>query len=153
MAAIITAGLWTPPKGMAAKVVGEWRTFYSTALDTYGVTPKKYRDLYLIQRGRCWICRLASGKHPDDPRGRGGRRLGIDHNHGTGLVRGLLCTGGDKTCNRIIGWLNAQALHRAADYLDGTWTPGLIYIKSGENMEQAGAALWGQLDRVPVIQP
>jgi hypothetical protein len=41
----------------------------------------------------------------------------VDHNHLTGAVRGLLCTGGDKTCNRIIGWLDSAALRRAAEYM------------------------------------
>jgi hypothetical protein len=119
-----TVDLWTPPEGMRSHVVTEWRAFYRRALDNYDTTPEQYQWLYKIQKGRCWICRLAKGKHPDDPRGLGGRRLGIDHNHITGQVRGLLCTGGDKTCNRIIGWLSAPALRRAADYLDGTATPG-----------------------------
>jgi hypothetical protein len=34
-------------------------------------------------------------------------------------VRGLLCSGGDKTCNRVIGWLTAPQLDRAAAYLRG----------------------------------
>jgi hypothetical protein len=112
-----TVDLWTPPAGMAALDVKAWRTFYGRALDLYGTTPRDYRRLYIAQRGRCWICREAKGIHPDDPKARGSRRLGIDHNHATGAVRGLLCTGGDKTCNRIIGWLTAPQLERAAAYL------------------------------------
>lgn len=123
--------LWTPPEGMADMVAREWRSFYRAALRTYGITPATYRDLYLAQMGRCAICQTATGKHPDDPKGRGGRRLGVDHNHVTGAVRGLLCTGGDKTCNRIIGWLNAPALNRAAMYLDGRRTPALLLAQYG----------------------
>jgi hypothetical protein len=113
-----TVDLWTPPEGMTPAVVAAWRAFYAKALDVYELTPADYRLLYVAQRGRCWICRTAKGIHPDDPKGRGGRRLGIDHNHATGAVRGLLCTGGDKTCNRVIGWLNRAQLQRAVDYLD-----------------------------------
>lgn len=120
MAAIVSEGLWRPPDGMRPVVARAWLAFYSRAMDTYGVTPEQYRRLYLAQKGRCWICRKAKGIHPDDPKGGGSRRLGIDHNHATGAVRGLLCTGGDKTCNRIIGWLSASALRRAARYLEGT---------------------------------
>lgn len=120
MAAIVSEGLWQPPEGMRRDVANAWRSFYGRAMDTYGVTPKQYRRLYLAQKGRCWICLKAKGIHPDDPKGGGSRRLGIDHNHTTGAVRGLLCTGGDKTCNRIIGWLSAPALRRAARYLEGT---------------------------------
>lgn len=112
---------WIPPDGMLSSVATAWRAFYAATQKAYGVTPQEYRALYLAQSGRCYICRKAKGKHPDDPRGLGGRRLGVDHNHAIGnkreAVRGLLCTGGDRTCNRIIGWLPAPALYRAAEYL------------------------------------
>jgi hypothetical protein len=120
-----TVDLWTPPAGMSAGNVKAWRTFYARALDAYGITPAQYRLLYIAQKGRCWICRKAKGIHPDDPKAGGSRRLGIDHHHLTGQVRGLLCTGGDKTCNRIIGWLDAPSLRRAAAYLDGS-PPGRV---------------------------
>ncbi len=117
-----TVMAWEPPPGMTKAAITSWRAFYRAALLTYGVTPKFYREMYLAQSGRCYICRVAKGVHPDDPAGKGGRRLGIDHNHLIGnrieAVRGLLCTGGDKTCNRIVGWLNQAALRRAVIYLD-----------------------------------
>lgn len=122
-----TVELWSPPEGMAPKDVSAWRNFYSAALDNYGVTPRTYRLLYIAQKGRCWICRVAKGVHPDDPRARGSRRLGIDHDHATGRVRGLLCTGGDRTCNRIIGWLPAPALHRAGHYLSGQYPARVLW--------------------------
>jgi hypothetical protein len=113
---------WTPPVGMLRRVAGEWRAFYASAWKHYGITPQDYRDLYRAQHGCCYICRVAKGKNPDDPRGLGGRRLGVDHNHVLGntreAVRGLLCTGGDRTCNRIIGWLNVNQLRRAVGYLE-----------------------------------
>jgi hypothetical protein len=113
---------WTPPRGMNARTVVAWRKFYASALTLYGLTPQDYRDLYRAQHGACYICRTAKGKNPDDPQGRGGRRLGVDHNHALGAtrqaVRGLLCTGGDRTCNRIIGWLDVHQLRRAVDYLE-----------------------------------
>lgn len=112
-----TMDLWTPPTGMLPLVVSQWRSFYRQAIDLYGVKPSDYRLMYIAQKGRCWICRIAKGIHPDDPKGGGTRRLGIDHNHVTGEFRGLLCTGGDKTCNRIIGWLGVEALRRAMEYL------------------------------------
>lgn len=113
---------WTPPAGMLPSVAEGWRAFYRQALKSYGVTPAQYRALYLAQLGRCYICQMARGKHPDDPKGTGTRRLGIDHNHVLGnrieAVRGLLCTGGDRTCNRIIGWLPHAALRRAVTYVE-----------------------------------
>ncbi len=113
-----TMGLWMPPDGMTQASVTSWRAFYGRLLDLYGLTPYEYRLLYVAQKGRCWICRTARGIHPDDPKARGGRRLAVDHDHITGKVRGLLCSGGDKTCNRVIGWLTAPQLRRAADYLE-----------------------------------
>lgn len=113
---------WNPPAGMPAPIVSDWRRFYRAAQRAYGIAPAEYRAMYLAQLGRCFICQKARGMHPDDPRGRGGRRLGIDHNHALGsrreAVRGLLCTGGDKTCNRTIGWLNHAALKRAVAYVE-----------------------------------
>lgn len=141
-----TVDLWTPPEGMTALNVQAWRAFYRGALDRYSVTPAQYRFLYLIQKGRCAICRVAKGIHPDDPKAGGTRRLGIDHNHVTGAVRGLLCTGGDKTCNRIIGWMNATQLRRAAAYLDGTYTPGTLLAIQGEvdGLKLAQRVLWDE---------
>lgn len=109
---------WHAPGTFTASARTHWSAFYRAAWKNYGITPAEYRGLYYAQGGRCYICRVARGKHPDDPKETGGRRLGIDHNHAIGpkreAVRGLLCTGGDKTCNRIIGWLQAPALERAA---------------------------------------
>jgi hypothetical protein len=113
---------WEPPAGMLPAVVTAWRAFYGAAWRNYGVTPQFYRALYLAQKGRCYICQKAKGVNPDDPKGKGGRRLGVDHNHAIGnrieAVRGLLCTGGDRTCNRVIGWLGHQALVRAVQYVE-----------------------------------
>ena len=112
--------IWDPPDGMKPDVVRAWRAFYLAAERGnagYTATPWEYRMMYIAQRGRCWICRKAKGIHPDDPNGRGSRRLGWDHNHATGAKRGLLCTGGDRTCNRIIGWLDSAGLLRAGRYL------------------------------------
>lgn len=135
-------GLWTPPPGMTLKVITEWRSFYSTALDSYGVTPQAYRDMYVAQHGTCYICRKAVGKNPDDPRGTGSRRLGVDHNHVTGNVRGLLCTGGDKTCNRIIGWLSLPALQRAVKYVETE--PGQTVLNARQDIDRWGG--WSAAD-------
>lgn len=114
---------WTPPAGMTAPVViTSWRAFYRRALETYGITPAEYRALYLAQLGRCYICQTAKGIHPDDPKGRGMRRLGVDHNHlitGRASVRGLLCTGSlsANTCNRLIARYPIDALNRAVTYM------------------------------------
>lgn len=132
---------WTPPQAMEPSVVRAWRAFYRKALsgvDGYTATPWEYRMQYIAQRGRCAICRKAKGIHPDDPKGRGSRRLGWDHNHVTGAKRGLLCTGGDRTCNRIIGWLDAAALARAASYV--VRPPARVLIELDVAARQAAEA-------------
>jgi hypothetical protein len=56
-------------------------------------TSDDYDRLYRLQAGRCYLCRRASHT----------KRLAVDHNHKTNLVRGLLCPG-DMGCNfAIIG--------------------------------------------------
>jgi len=128
---------WTPPEGMPPPVVREWRAFYLRAWKLYGVTPAQYRALYLAQLGRCYICQKAAGKHPDDPKGGGGRRLGVDHNHLIGsnihAVRGLLCTGDTdaKTCNRLIARYDHAALRRAVRYLEDPPAQALFRFLAG----------------------
>jgi hypothetical protein len=56
----------------------------------FGITPEQWRTFYDEQGGACGIC-----KGPQQ----GGQRLGVDHNHDTGLARGLLC----HRCNLIVG--------------------------------------------------
>lgn len=114
--------IWEPPAGMTSEVRNAWRQFYRQAASGaagYTITPYEYRLLYIAQKGRCWICRTARGIHPDDPKGGGTRRLGVDHDHLTGQVRGLLCTGSlsANTCNRLIARYSRDALQRAADYM------------------------------------
>lgn len=77
---------------------------------TYGLKPIGYRALYRAQGGRCYVCRKASGK---------ARRLGVDHDHLTGEIRGLVCTGSlnAMTCNRLIAIYSRAQLLRAAAML------------------------------------
>ena len=62
--------------------------------------------MYLFQGGLCAICRRASGKT---------RRLSVDHDHKTGLVRGLVC----RPCNDFLGWImdDPEAGRRLYQYL------------------------------------
>jgi hypothetical protein len=116
----VSAPDWEPPEGMDPAVKTSWRAFYRAALKAYNVTPQQYRDMYVAQHGCCYICRKALGINPDDPKGRGARRLAVDHNHVTGAVRGLLCSGSTSanTCNRVIARYSIAALKRAIDYLE-----------------------------------
>lgn len=70
----------------------------------YGVTLAAYDRMFAEQGGKCAVCAKTQT-----------RAFDVDHDHKTGVVRGLLCT----NCNRMIGHAgdSANNLERAADYL------------------------------------
>lgn len=73
----------------------------------YGLTSEEYWAIHAAQNGRCYICRKGTGRT---------KRLSVDHDHRTGIVRGLL----DQKCNRdVLGHFNddIEALERAIEYL------------------------------------
>ena len=74
----------------------------------YGVTTEQYEQMRLAQDGCCAIC-----KEPP----RGVYDLGVDHDHDTGAVRGLLCT----NCNTLLGQAHDDptVLERAILYVRG----------------------------------
>lgn len=83
---------------------------------TYGITAEEYDAIYRAQGGKCYICQRATGAR---------RRLAVDHDHGTGYVRGLLC----KTCNyRVLGHLrdDTEAFQRAIEYINNPPAFGVI---------------------------
>ena len=57
----------------------------------FGMTIAEYDAMLDVQGGGCKICTLPC---------RTGNRLAVDHDHATGIVRGLLCY----TCNTKLGW-------------------------------------------------
>lgn len=145
---IETIERWEPPAGMLPEVVTAWRSFYGSIRIKYGMSARFYRALYLAQSGRCYICRKAKGVHPDDPRGRGGKRLGVDHNHLIGegkieAVRALVCTGSlsANTCNRLIARYDAAALQRAVDILTAE-PPAQLLLAAGDNFSDAVLTGW-----------
>lgn len=71
----------------------------------YNLSLEQYQNLILQQNNKCGIC-----KKPFK------QTAHIDHNHQTGMVRGLLCS----TCNRGIGYFkdNIIILKNAIDYLE-----------------------------------
>lgn len=58
--------------------------------DWFRLTPEDWQKIDDHQKHVCFIC----GSAPSP-----GRRLATDHDHKTGLIRGLLCA----RCNRILG--------------------------------------------------
>lgn len=90
------------------------KTFLRHVERTYGLTAAEYRALYYAQGGTCYVCRIATGPSKKNPNA---RMLGVDHDHLTGEVRGLVCTGSlnAMTCNRLIAiYGRAQLLRGAA---------------------------------------
>lgn len=75
---------------------------------TYDLTPEDNHALFLLQGGRCWLCRKATGAT---------KSLAVDHDHATGEVRGRLCG----PCNQFIGKLgdDPEAARRLVSYLTG----------------------------------
>lgn len=70
----------------------------------YDISPAQYQYMLDQQRGVCAIC-----AQPPDARG----PLNVDHNHNTGVIRGLLCI----PCNRGIGFLrDSSSLILTAHY-------------------------------------
>lgn len=71
----------------------------------YGLTKAAYDDLASGQEGRCKICQDVPSK------------LYVDHDHETGVVRGLLC----HNCNSLLGqaYDDVDILLAAVKYLKG----------------------------------
>jgi hypothetical protein len=76
----------------------------------YGITAVEYDRRLSEQDGRCAICK-------EEPTCRG---LFVDHHHGSGAVRELLCG----RCNNVLGWVgeSQELLSRLAAYLE-KWHP------------------------------
>lgn len=64
-------------------------------IKSYGITTEDYEQMLYDQGGGCAICgsTIGNGRH---------KNLFVDHDHGTGIVRGLLCG----RCNSAIGLLS-----------------------------------------------
>ena len=73
----------------------------------YGVTVEQYDAMHTAQSGRCAICGGVNAN---------GKRLAVDHDHETGLIRELLCL----SCNLVIGHArdNPETLRAGALYVE-----------------------------------
>ena len=61
--------------------------------NNYNINLEEYNKLVELHQGGCAICRQPCKTH---------ERLSVDHDHNTGIVRGLLC----QKCNTAIAMLN-----------------------------------------------
>ncbi len=67
----------------------------------YGIEPHEFDRLILASMGRCQLCdRVAAPT--------GEKQLVVDHDHGSGLVRGVICN----VCNQTLGFIEAHGLDR-----------------------------------------
>ncbi len=89
----------------------------------YNITPLDYDKLFLLQNGKCRVCKLPETKL--DSLGKV-QNLSIDHCHSGGQVRGLLCG----NCNSMLGHAkdNIKILKEAIKYLKETKTDKSEYI-------------------------
>jgi hypothetical protein len=77
-------------------------------LRTYGLTVEEYNQMLIDQKGACAICNIHQTELD--------RILCVDHDHETGLIRGLLCS----NCNTGIGYLkdSKEILINSIKYLE-----------------------------------
>jgi len=78
----------------------------------FSMTLEQYQELFDSQNCVCAIC--------NQPEQAKGKSLSVDHDHGTGTIRGLLC----QNCNTAIGKLqdSVEILQSAIKYLQETKT-------------------------------
>lgn len=75
-------------RGVRALITSKERVRARLLQVAFGLTLKEWDVIFTWQNGRCFICGKVSK-----------RRLHTDHDHKTGLCRGLLCP----QCNRALG--------------------------------------------------
>lgn len=81
----------------------------------FGITLQQYQSMHDQQLGKCRLCNqpsttISKGKL---------RALAVDHDHRTGRLRGLLCTGCNVNLGRIEAILyDSERLEAVSEYLD-----------------------------------
>jgi Recombination endonuclease VII len=109
----------------------------------YGITLEEYAELWVFQGGKCAICGtpLQAPNEIGKPGFGKGVRVEVDHDHAKGLkprqaVRGLLCGGRWKGCNRKIGGGldNVGWLRQVMNYLEQP--PAQAFIRQRTESEK-----------------
>lgn len=92
-----------------AKERRPWIERHYNLMNNYGLSLDEYNKMLDSQGGACAICGI---KHNTD-----GKSLYVDHDHGTGRIRGLLC----RKCNTGLGLLGdgIEGIERVMKYLNG----------------------------------
>jgi hypothetical protein len=81
----------------------------------YGITLEEFWIMWEIYKGRCGICGILM-KVPENRQGQSLQVVAVDHDHNTGIVRGLLCN----ACNKGLGLFkdSIENLEKAKEYLN-----------------------------------
>lgn len=119
----------------------------SAIVKTYGIDGSDYDALLALQGGKCAICRTKPKK----------KRLAIDHDHGTGKNRGLLCG----RCNHdLLGAAHDSTAILAAGirYLDtpptsGLWSPPEASAPAPVPTEPDDFLSFGEAPSAPGVLP
>lgn len=92
------------------------RSKQRTRLARYGITLEDYEALWLAQGGKC-ANPGCDNAYPLWGTGDRNEILCVDHDHATGQVRGLLCSG----CNKTLGYMQDDpgCLTGLISYLEG----------------------------------
>ncbi len=118
--AVVATRAWEKRHSEAAREITQrnYRRHRNRKLDSawerslkrlYGIDAADYAALLKKQEGKCAICKAAKNN-------KGKQRFDVDHDHKTGIVRGLLCS----RCNRKLGFLDDNAfVVSALKYLRG----------------------------------
>jgi hypothetical protein len=99
-------------------------------LRKYGLTEEQWQIIANAQRNRCAICIKPFSR---------ARLACVDHDHETGLVRGLLCT----ACNYAVGERHddVEWFRNAAKYLDMPTAPHegiVVYVPGSIGASRVG---------------
>jgi len=87
----------------------------------YGITEDQWDEIYTLQNGICPICK----KNLRFRRDLVGKMPAVDHDHRTGVIRGLVC---QYPCNYVLGYLhdNSDMFLSCSKYLNSPPTKGKI---------------------------
>jgi len=87
------------------------KRYHSQIKFKYGISGDEYDAMLEKQGGVCAICGNVNRSDAFH------RRLAVDHDHDTGIIRGILCS----HCNNALGMVddNIETLHNMIKYLKG----------------------------------
>lgn len=102
----------TPPSAASETTTKRAELRNKRLLDQYSISQREFEIILRSQGGVCALCEeklTKTGKNKGKP-----KPLNVDHDHKSGLTRGILCVG----CNRKIPeWMTLAWIERVAKYL------------------------------------